>query len=73
MEDETDYSLYARVVRAEVVMEAVFGIAESPKPLEEDAISNFIDMGDRYTDAVVHLATQLDLIQEAPAGYIVHP
>lgn len=73
MGNETDYSLYARVVRAEVVMEAVFGIAESPKPLEEEGISDFIDMGERYTDAVVHLAKQLDLIQKTPTGYIVHP
>lgn len=71
-DDDNGYSLYARVVRAEVVMEAVFGVAESPKPLEKEGISEFIDMGDRYTDAVVHLALQLDLLQETPAGFTVN-
>lgn len=60
-----DYSLYARVVRPEAVMEAVYGIAKSPKPLSEEEVSRFIDQGERYTKAVMNLGEQLGILHES--------
>lgn len=68
-----DYSLHARTVTPESVVDAVIGLANSPRPLPSEDISRIIDKGDRYTRAAVHLCEELDLINEAGSGYIVNP
>ncbi|WP_143165465.1 hypothetical protein [Halobaculum gomorrense] len=73
MTDEDEYSLYARVVKPDLVLEAVFGIAESPAPMDPDSLQEFIDREERYTDAVIHLAKELNMAREAPAGLVVDP
>lgn len=66
-----DYSLYARVIRPEELMEAAFGLAESREPMNEDEISEFIDKSERYTRAVLTLGTQLGVVIESENSYIV--
>lgn len=65
----SDYSLYARVVRPEAVMEAAYGLASSPRPLSADEISRFIEKGERYTQSVINLGQELELIYQSGDKY----
>lgn len=67
-----DYSLHARTVSPESVVDAVIGVANSPRPLPADDISRLIDKGDRYTSAVVHVCEELDLIKQVGENYIAN-
>ncbi len=69
---EVHQSLRANVVNPEVLMEAVFGLSQTPRPLERDEISRFIDCGTRYTKAVIHLGEELNLMQEVDSGFEVN-
>jgi hypothetical protein len=67
-----DYSLHARMVSPESVVDAVIGVASSPRPLSAGDISDVIDKGDRYTSAVVHLCKELGLVKQVGSDYIAN-
>lgn len=67
-----DYSLHARTVSPESGVDAIIGVANSPRPLSVGDISEVIDKGDRYTRAVVHLCKELDLLKEVGGDYIAN-
>lgn len=69
----TDKSLHSRVVKPSVLMEAVFSLAQSPRPLEKGDISKFVDKNQRYAKAAIQLGTELDLIRESGEGYKINP
>lgn len=66
-----EYSLHSRSVKSEPLIEAVIGLANSPQPLNDDEISEIIDMSEAYTRAVVQLGTELGVISERGDGYSV--
>lgn len=68
-----DYSLHARTVSPQSIVDAVIGLASSPRPLSTGDIGNIIDKGDRYTSAVVHLCDELDLAKKVGSAHIAHP
>lgn len=68
-----DYSLHARTVSPESVVDAVIGLASSPRPLSTGDIADVIDKGDRYTSAVIHLCDELGLAKKVGSDHIAHP
>lgn len=68
-----DYSLHARTVSPDSVVDAVIGLASSPRPLSTGDIADVIDKGDRYTSAVVHLCGELGFAKKVGSDSIAHP
>ena len=67
-----DYSLHARTVSPESVVDAIIGVASSPRPLSTSDISDVVDKGERYTGAVIHLGEELDLLKSVGGDYIAN-
>jgi len=67
-----DYSLHARTVSPESVVDAVIGVANSPRPLSTSDISDVVDKGERYTRAVIHLGEEMDLLKSVGGDYIAN-
>lgn len=68
-----DYSLHGRTTTPEALIDSVIGLANSPRPVDTDDLSDVIDKGTRYTNAVVQLGKQLELIEESGAGLVANP
>jgi hypothetical protein len=68
-----DYSLHGRTTTPEALIDSVIGLANSPRPIDTDDLSDVIDKGTRYTNAVVQLGKQLELIEESGAGLVANP
>jgi hypothetical protein len=68
-----NYHLHSRSVKPEPLIEAIIGLANSPKPLSSGQVADIIDMSEAYTRAVVQLGTELGLLKEQEGGYIVAP
>lgn len=66
----TEYSLHARKVSPEAVIDTVIGLGASPRPLSDNDIADIIDRNNRYARAVTHLCTELGVARTAGSGYI---
>lgn len=69
----TEYDLHSRTVSPEALVDAVIGLANSPRPIDGDNLADVIDKGTRYTSAVIQLGEQLDLIENTESGLIANP
>lgn len=67
-----DYSLHARTVSPESVVDAIIGVANSPRPLSAGDVSDVVDNGERYTRAIIHLCEELDLLNSVGDDYIAN-
>lgn len=68
-----EYRLHSRPVKAEPLIEAVIGLATSPRALDASEITEIIDKSEPYARAVVQLGTELDLLMERGESYSVSP
>lgn len=66
-----EYHLHSRPVKPEPLIEAVIGLAHSPKPLTGEEVSNIIDMSGPYTGAVLQLGVELGLLVNSDGSYVV--
>lgn len=67
-----EYDLHARTVAPNAVVDAIIGLANSPRPLPSEDVVRIINKEKRYTRAVLHLGDELDLIKEVNSGYVVN-
>lgn len=66
-----DYSLHARTVTPESVVDLVIGLANSPRPLSTEDMVDLVDKGERYTRAVIHLCEELGIVSKVGQNYVV--
>jgi len=69
----TEYDLHSRTVSSRAVVDAVIGLANSPRPVDRGDLAEVINKGTRYTSAVIQLGEQLELIEENESGLVAHP
>lgn len=68
-----NYSIHGRTVAPEALIDAVIGLANSPRPVDKSDLSDVIDKGSRYTNAVIQLGKQLELIETSNPGLVANP
>lgn len=66
-----DHHLHSRSVKSKPLIEAVIGLANSPRPLDSEQVADIIDMSEAYTRALIQLGTELGLFEEQGDGYVV--